>query len=133
MSNKNIMSNKNVMILEGNNGLSFFLHESLLGYGLADCVETVHKADEAIDLICESGPFSLVVINLAEAWEQGIHLGFWLKQQAFNCPIILITPQEQHQPVPFLSTPFIVLPASLSLEDFIRTVRSAFQVESNFH
>jgi DNA-binding NtrC family response regulator len=117
--------NRNVMMLAGANGVSFFLHEALLGYGLVDRVDTVSSTDEAINLIRESEPFSLVVINLGESWEQGMELGFWLKQQPASCPVILITPTEPVGSLPLIGAPFILLPAPLSLDDFIRTVRAA--------
>jgi CheY-like chemotaxis protein len=117
----------NVVMLAGDNGLSFFLREALLGYGLANRVDAVTSTDEAIDLVEKSEPFCLVIINLGESWEQGIELGFWLKQRPTSCPVILLAPSEPVESLPLIGAPFVLLPSPLSLGDFVTAVRTALQ------
>ncbi len=125
------MANTRVIILEGSNGQCFFLKETLLTEGLSNHVDLVSQADQAINLIHNSThPYDLVVINLAEAWEQGVQLGFWLSQKAVSCPVILIVPPETDYPLP-LNTPFCVLSAPLSLHNFAASVRAIFQSKIN--
>lgn len=112
------------MILEGSDGQSFFLKETLLAEGLADRVDLVSRAEQAIAVMDHSNPYNLVVINLVEAWEQGMQLGFWLTQKAATCPVILIVPPESSESV-IENAPFMVLSAPLSLHDFTKAVRTA--------
>jgi len=120
---------KTALMLAGGNGLSFFLQEALIGYGLVNHVDSVSSAAAAIERIGESEPYSLIIIDLDESWEQGMELGVWLKQETISCPIILITSSSPADPPPSLGAPFIVLPAPITLQDFITTVRAAFQEE----
>ena len=71
-----------VLMLEGSNGQAFFLKETLLAEGLADRVDLISRADQTVDVMQPANPYDLVVINLAEAWEQGIQLAICLGQQA---------------------------------------------------
>ena len=119
------MVNTRVMILEGSNGQSFFLKETLLAEKLAGEVDLVSQADRAIDMIGHS-VYDLVVINLAEAWEQGMQLGFWLSQKPSCCPTILIISTELDRPLPSNGS-FIVLSEPLSLRDFADSVRAVLQ------
>ncbi len=119
------MANTRVMILEGQNGQSFFLKETLLAEKLADGVTLVNQAIQAIDLL-RSLPYDLVVINLVEAWEQGLHLSFWLSQYDSSCPIILIIPSDLDRPLPTNGS-FNILTEPLSLRDFAAEVRVILQ------
>ncbi len=124
------MANARVVMLEGSNGQSFFLKETLLAEGLADHVDLVSRADQAVDLICHASSYDLIVINLVEAWAEGMQLGFWLSQQTPPCPTLLIVPVELDQFLPS-TTPFVVLSVPLSLHDFATTVRATLQSEAN--
>jgi len=117
------MTTMRVLILEGPNGQSFFFKETLLGEGLADQVDLVGRADQAIDLLGEDDAYCLVVINLVEAWEQGMQLGLWLSQQDLECPTILIISPELNQPFPFNEVS-VLLSEPISLRDFADTVRN---------
>lgn len=119
------MANTRVMILEGPNGQSFFLKETLLAEKLAGEVDLVSQADQAIDMIHHS-VYDLVVINLTEAWEQGMKLGFWLSQKPSCCPTILIISAELDRPLPSNES-FIVLSEPLSLRSFSASVRTVLQ------
>ncbi len=129
---KHNMANTRVIILEGSNGQCFFLKETLLTEGLSQHVDLVSQAEQAISLIYHSTPpYDLVVINLAEAWEQGVQLGFWLSQKNVSYPIILIAPPETDYPLP-LNTPFCILSAPLSLHNFAASVRAILQSKINY-
>jgi hypothetical protein len=117
------MTTTRVLILEGPNGQSFFFKETLLGEGLADQVDLIGRADQAIDLLSEDDAYCLVVINLVEAWEQGIQLGLWLSQQKLECPTILIISPELNHPFPFNEVS-VLLSEPVSLRDFADTVRN---------
>jgi DNA-binding response OmpR family regulator len=119
------MTNTRVMILEGQNGQSFFLKETLLAEGLADSVTLVNQANQAIDLL-RSLPYDLVVINLVEAWEQGLRLSFWLSQYDSSCPTILIIPLDLDRALP-TNGAFNILTEPLSLRDFAAEVRVILQ------
>ena len=116
------MTATRVLILEGPNGQSFFFKETLLGEGLADQVDLVSRADQAIELLSECDAYYLVVINLVEAWEQGMRLGLWLSQQDFECPTILIISSELDRPIPFNEVS-VVLSEPVSLREFANAVR----------
>ncbi len=124
------MANAREIILEGSDGQCFFLKETLLTEGLSNHVDLISQANQAINLIYHSTPYDLVVINLAEAWEQGVQLGFWLSQKDVSCPVILIVPPETDYPLP-LNTPFCILSAPLSLHNFAASVRAIFQSKIN--
>jgi len=117
------MTTTRVLILEGPNGQSFFFKETLLGEGLVDQVDLVGRADQAIELLREDEPYCLVVINLVEAWEQGMQLGLWLSQQGLECPTILIISPELNRPFPFNGVS-VLLSEPVSLRDFADTVRN---------
>lgn len=116
------MTTTRVLILEGPNGQSFFFKETLLGEGLADQVDLVGRADQAIDLLGEDDAYCLVVINLVEAWEQGMQLGLWLSQQDLECPTILIISSQLDRPIPFNEVS-VVLSEPVSLREFANAVR----------
>ncbi len=126
------MSSIRAVMLEGSNGQSFFLKEILLTEGLANEVDLVSRAEQAIDLIKTTPVYSLIVINLVETWEQGMQLGFWLSQQPIHYPTILIIPAELEHRLP-PHTPFTILSTPLSLQDFTSTVRTALQSKSHNH
>ena len=119
------MANTRVMILRGSNGQSFFFRETLLAKKLADRVDLVSRADQAIELI-RCFIYDLVVINLVEAWEQGIQLSLWLIQHPAICPTILIISLELDRALPSNGS-FIVLTEPLSLRDFAASVRHVLQ------
>lgn len=121
------MINRRVMILAGSNGQSFFFREALLAEGLAGQVDLVYRVDQAIGIIIHRSSFyDMVVINLVEAWVQGLELSSWLRRKSVSCPVILISPSESAQSL-VASTPFTVLPAPVSLCDFTKSVRAALQ------
>lgn len=126
------MTDTCVMILEGSNGQSFFFKETLLAEGLAEHVQLVGCADDAIDLL-RHGNYNLVVINLVEAWEEGMQLGFWLSQRSTDCPVILIISPELEQPLPSTNGAFIILTEPLSLRSFAASVRKALQPSVDNH
>jgi len=117
------MTTTRVLILEGSNGQSFFFKETLLGEGLVDQVDLVGRADQAIELLREDESYCLVVINLVEAWEQGMQLGLWLSQKDLECPTILIISSELERPFPFNGVS-VLLTEPVSLRDFANTVRN---------
>jgi DNA-binding response OmpR family regulator len=110
------------MILEGPNGQSFFFKETLLAEGLAKRVDLVNRACQAIDLIRDTVVYDLIVINLVEAWEQGMQLGLWLSQQTWSCPTILIISSDLDRPIPSNGAS-MVLSEPLSLREFANSVR----------
>lgn len=116
------MSDRKVMILEGANGLAFFLQEALLGEGLTDRVDLVNSAQQAIDLIAQVDAYQLIIIDLNGTWEQGMELGFWLNQRPPTSPVIMIVPPDT-SPTRLAKIPFTVLSTPLSLNDFTRNVR----------
>ena len=117
------MTTTRVLILEGPHGQSFFFKETLLGEGLVDQVDLVGRADQAIELLREDESYCLVVINLVEAWGQGMQLGLWLSQQDLECPTILIISPELNRPFPFNGVS-VLLSEPVSLRDFADTVRN---------
>jgi hypothetical protein len=117
------MTTTRVLILEGPNGQAFFFKETLLGEGLADKVDLVSRADQAIELLSDGNRYCLVVINLVEAWSQGMQLGLWLSQQDLECPTILIISTELNRPFPFNGVS-VLLSEPISLRDFADTVRN---------
>lgn len=119
------MSNTHVMILEGSNGQSFFLKETLLAQSLAEDVELVNNADQAISRLKDE-PYDLVVINLVEAWEQGMKLCFWLSERPGLCQTILIISPELNRALPTNGS-FVVLTEPVSLREFAERVRSVLQ------
>jgi DNA-binding NtrC family response regulator len=119
------MANTRVMILEGSNGQSFFFKETLLAEGLADQVDLVSWADEAIEMIRQS-IYDLVVINLVEAWEQGMQLSLWLSQHPSLCPTILVISSDLDRPLTSNGS-FIILTEPLSLRDFATSVQAVLQ------
>ncbi len=112
-----------VLILEGPNGQSFFFKETLLGEGLAEQVDLTSRADQAIDLIHSAEPYDLIVINLVEAWEQGMRLGLWLSQQALPTATVLIISSELDRPIPAIGAS-MVLSEPVSLREFADCVRA---------
>ncbi|MBV7329972.1 hypothetical protein KFU94_17350 [Chloroflexi bacterium TSY] len=109
--------------MNGQSGFAFFLQEALLEKRLADQVDLVGRGSEGIEQISKSDSYDLVVINLVDAWEQSIELGFWLSQQPSSCPVILVVAPELSDSLP--SDPrFLVLSAPVSLNDFIKSVRT---------
>lgn len=116
------MSDRKVMILEGANGLAFFLQEALLGEGLADRVDLVNSAQQAIDLMAQVDSYQLIIIDLNETWDQGMELGFWLNQRPPTSPVIMIAPPDTSL-AQLSKIPFTVLSTPLSLTDFTRNVR----------
>ncbi len=119
------MANTRVLILEGPNGQSFFLKETLLAEGLADRIHLISQARQAIDLL-RCLPYDLIVINLVEAWEQGLQLSLWLSQYTSACPTILIIPSDLDRPLPANGS-FIILTEPLSLHDFAARARAALE------
>jgi hypothetical protein len=119
------MENTRVMILEGSNGQSFFFKETLLAKGLADQVDLVSWADEAIEMLGQA-IYDLVVINLVEAWEQGMQLSLWLSQHPSLCPTILVISSELDRPLTSNGS-FIILTEPLSLRDFATNVQAVLQ------
>ncbi len=99
---------------------TFLLKQILLDRGLADRVDLASQANQVIDLISQSKPYDLIVINLLDIWEQGIQLTFWLDKQSVSCPVVLLLPSGS--PVLALKDPFIALAAPLSLPDFAEGV-----------
>jgi len=120
------MAKRRVLMLEGSNGHAFFLKETLLADGLADQVDLISRAEQSVDVMQPANPYDLVVINLAEAWEQGIQLACCLGQLAITCPIVLIVPPDSTPPLPARGR-FITLFIPLSLRNFSRGVRAVFQ------
>jgi hypothetical protein len=113
------------LILEGSNGLSFFLHQTLLDDELVGRVDLVTQSEQVTglpDLL-----YQLIVINLLDTPEQGLKLSTWLSQQAHCCPVIVIAPAEDWGQLPsfFRSYPFIILPTSITLDHFSRCARQA--------
>jgi len=119
------MAKTRVIILEGPNGQSFFLKETLLAEDLADRVHVVRQAQQAIDLL-RVLPYDLIIINLVEAWEQGLKLSAWLSQFPAVCSTILIIPSDLERPLPTNGS-FIILSEPLSLRDFAATARTILQ------
>jgi DNA-binding response OmpR family regulator len=119
------MADTRVMILKGSNGQSFFFKETLLAEGLADQVDLVSWADEAIEMIRQS-IYDLVVINLVEAWEQGMQLSLWLSQHPSLCPTILVISSDLDRPLTSNGS-FIILTEPLSLRDFAASVQVVLQ------
>jgi DNA-binding NtrC family response regulator len=117
------MTTTRVLILEGPNGQAFFFKETLLGEGLASQVDLVSRAEMAIELLDDKNEYCLVVINLVEAWEQGMQLGLWLSQQNLDCPTILIIAPQFNRPFPFNGVS-VLLTEPVSLRDFANTVRN---------
>ena len=117
------MTTTRVLILEGPNGQSFFFKETLLGEGLVDQADLVGRADQAIELLTSDEGYCLVVINLVEAWDQGMQLGLWLSQHDLECPTILIISSQFDRPFPF-NGPSVLLSEPVSLRDFASTVRN---------
>jgi hypothetical protein len=113
-------------MLEGSSGHAFFLKETLLADGLADQVDLISRAEQSIDVMQPVNPYDLVVINLAEAWEQGIQMAYCLSRQAVTCPIVLIVASDSTPPLPARGR-FITLFTPLSLRGFSRGVRAALQ------
>ncbi|MCI0395706.1 MAG: hypothetical protein L0332_25200 [Chloroflexi bacterium] len=116
---------KKVMMLEGSSGFSFFLQEALLGQGLADQVVLASRADQAIDLLNQAGPYDLVIIDLVESWEQGMQLGFWLSDQQRPAHKVIIISSPEAVQLPDRNTPFTILCPPLSLQEFTDSVRLA--------
>jgi hypothetical protein len=119
------MAKTRVIILEGPNGQSFFLKETLLAENLADRVHVVRQAQQAIDLL-QVLPYDLIIINLVEAWEQGLKLSAWLSQFPATCSTILIIPSDLDRPLPTNGS-FIILSEPLSLRDFASKARLVLQ------
>ena len=119
------MADTRVMILKGSNGQSFFFKETLLAEGLADQVDLVSWADQAIEMIRQF-IYDLVVINLVEAWEQGMQLSLWLSQHPSLCPTILIISSKLDRPITSNGS-FIILTEPLSLRDFATSVQAVLQ------
>ena len=124
------MVNRRVLMLEGSNGHAFFLKETLLADGLADEVDLVGRAEQAVALLEPANGYDLVVINLAEAWEQGLALARCLSRQAVTCPIILIVASDSPPPLPARGR-FITLFTPLSLRGFSRGVRAVLHTMNN--
>ena len=124
------MANRRVLMLEGSNGHAFFLKETLLADGLADQVDLISRAEQAVDLIEPSNCYDLIVINLAEAWEQGLNMAHCLSRQAVTCPIILIVASDSTPPLPARGR-FIVLFTPVSLRGFSRAARAVLQTFVN--
>jgi hypothetical protein len=122
------MTKTRVIILEGPNGQSFFLKETLLAEDLADRVHVVRQAQQAIDLL-RVLPYDLIIINLVEAWEQGLKLSAWLSQFPAACSTILIIPSDLDRPLPTNGS-FIILSEPLSLRDFAITARTVLQANN---
>ena len=120
------MVHARILILEGASGHAFFLKQTLLAEGLAHQVDLVSTAPLAIDRLL-SASYDLVIINLVEAWEQGLQLGFWLCEQSFLYPTILIVPPDIDQPLLVKSTPVTVLTAPISLKEFVNATRAALK------
>jgi DNA-binding NtrC family response regulator len=124
------MATARVMILEGSNGQPCFFKETLLTQGLADQVDSVNRVDQTIGrLHHHPDTYDLVVINLAEAWEQGIQLGSWFSQQPSSCPVILISPRQSSKTLS--NTPFVTMPVPVSPYDFVKNVQAALQPVSH--
>ncbi|MBN1993365.1 MAG: hypothetical protein JW953_11750 [Anaerolineae bacterium] len=119
------MANAQVLILEGSNGQSFFFKETLLANELVEQVDVVSWADEAIELIRHS-VYDLIVINLVEAWEQGMRLGLWLSQRPTYCTVLLIISSELERPLPANGS-FAILAEPFSLRNFVDTVHTIIQ------
>jgi DNA-binding NtrC family response regulator len=119
------MSGPKALILEGTNGLSFFLHQTLLDDGLVKQVDLVTRSEQVTGSFHH--PFQLIVINLLDTPEQGLKLSTWLNQQPHCCPVIVIAPAEDWGQLPsFLhSDPFILLPTSITLDHFSQCARQA--------
>ncbi len=121
------MADSKALILEGSNGVSFFLKETLIDDGLVDHVDLVSQADQAITLINQGTFYQLIVINLFEAPEEGAQLGFWLSQQSVSYPVILLMSPEELSSVAVLQSrfPCIILPVTTSLMNFSQSARLA--------
>lgn len=124
------MTKRRVLMLEGPTGHAFFLKETLLADSLADQVDLISRAEQATSLTQPANPYSLVVINLAEAWEQGLALARCLSRQAVTCPIILIVSPDCTPLLPARGR-FIPLFTPISLRGFSRTVRAVLQISDN--
>lgn len=119
------MTGPKALILEGSNGLSFFLHQTLLDDNLVGQVDLVTRSEQVTgfpDVV-----YQLIVINLLDTPEQGLKLGAWLSQQGHTCPVIVIAPADDwgQLPVFFRSYPFILLPTSITLDNFSQCARQA--------
>lgn len=119
------MTDPKALILEGSNGLSFFLHQTLLDDRLVGQVDLVTGSEQVTDLFYHL--YQLIVINLLDTPEQGLKLSTWLNQQPHCCPVIVIAPAEDWDQFPsFLhSNPFILLPTSITLDHFSQCARQA--------
>jgi hypothetical protein len=124
------MANRRVLMLEGSNGHAFFLKETLLTDGLADQVDLICRAEQVVELMEPANCYDLVVINLAEAWEQGLALTRCLSRQAVTCPIILIVASDSPPPLPTRGR-FITLFIPVSLRGFSQAVRAVMQTLDN--
>lgn len=119
------MTNARALILEGPNGLSFFLYQTMLDDEVIGQVDVISRADQAVNLLLHF-TYQLIIINLFEAPDQGLQLSLWLNQQAHYCPVILIAAPDDLPDLPFLkSHPFIVLPTSITLTNFSQCARLA--------
>jgi len=114
------------VMLEGSNGHAFFLKETLLSKGIVDRVDLVSRAEQVIDRLYHNNPYNLIVINLAEAWEQSTQLGCWLTRQPTIPATICIVPPDLEQPS-FPLDSFVVLSTPLSLQHFATQARLAAQ------
>ncbi|MBN1217586.1 MAG: hypothetical protein JXM69_01555 [Anaerolineae bacterium] len=119
------MPDTRVMILEGSNGQSFFLKETLQAQNLSDQIDLVNRADDAIEMLSNIA-YDLVVINLVEAWEQGMRLGLWLSQRPQICRTLLIISAELDRSLPSNGS-FTILTEPVSLRGFADCVRSILQ------
>lgn len=113
-------STTTALILEGSQGRSFFISETLLAYELIEKIELVSKATEAIKFLNQKKNCDLIVIDLLDTLYQGRDLEVWLRQHPPDCPVILIAPPDVKHTYP----PFIALSAPLSLQDFAHAVRT---------
>lgn len=125
------MATTRVLILEGASGHAFFLKEILLAEGVANQVDLVSSVALAIDRLRVTTAYDLVIINLVETWEQGLELGFWLCEQSFLYPTLLILPQDIDQPLLVKPTPITILTAPISLREFVNAARAALKPASH--
>lgn len=123
------MAKRRVLMLEGPNGHAFFLKETMLADGLADEVDLIGRA-EALNEMLAANAYDMVVINLAEAWEQGIQLLYSLSQLFISCPIVLIISPDMAPSLPVQGR-YIKLFTPLSLGGFSRGIRAVFGRLSN--
>lgn len=118
------MEEQSALILEGSTGISFFLSEILLEQGQITNIHLCTNAKQAISYV-EHTELSLIIIDLANAWTQGVQFGFWLQTHKIPVATILIVPLQTNHPL-FSHKNFSVLALPFTLQEFVVCTREIF-------